>query len=368
MSNTKTSNPVLGLGKRKMQAKPKILIHEHLDCSPEPVRMLTRWDEIGFDKAKIAFPADVVTPWQEAKDATGWDRRRLRSLAAARYQKFIASYAQASLANYVQAIVDHVLPLMQTQDDLLAITRDRIATAVKDGIIGMELRFAPQLHTMGGLSLEEVMEPVIEGISASPFPVKLIVCALRHEDRDMAFRLADLSLRYRRHVGVFDLAADEELNPGVLPWWIDAAEYVREKSRGRIDLTIHLTETRKPTATDIKLIAAHKIRRIGHGIKGDWGQFLEVCPTSNEVTGQVASFKDHPIDRFLKEGKLVTVNTDGTLFTEVQLSDEYRKLQRAFGWGDREFLQVNLNAVAASSFSRAVKAQLRRKLREGYRG
>ncbi|MBZ0189580.1 MAG: hypothetical protein K8F91_25260 [Candidatus Obscuribacterales bacterium] len=365
MKEEQTRFPVLG--KRKMKAKPKILIHEHLDCSTEPLWMLSRWEQIGFDKARMPFPQDVVTAWLDSKALSGWARRRQRALAVNRYQKFIASYARMSLANYVQAIVDHVLPLMQTQDDLYEITSDRIKAAVKDGIIGMELRFAPQLHTMGGLSLDEVMKPVIEAVETSPFPMKLIICALRHEDRDMAFRLADLCLAYRRHVGLFDLAADEELNPGVLPWWIEAAEYLRTKSKGRTDLTIHLTETRKATARDKEMIRRHKIRRIGHGIQDDWSQFLEVCPTSNEVTGQVASYQDHPIDRFLKQGKLVTVNTDGTLFTEVQLSDEYRKLQEHFGWGDREFLQVNLNAVEASSFSKKMKSQLRGQLRRGYR-
>lgn len=59
-------------------------------------------------------------------------------------------------------------------------------------------------------------------------------------------------------------------------------------------------------------------------------------------------------------------NTDGTLFTEVQLSDEYRKLQETFGWTPADFLRVNLNALEASSFSKRVKARLRAKLNRTY--
>ena len=354
------------LGKRKMRQKPKIMIHEHLDCSLKPRTMLELWERIGFDKAQIGFPANVTDPWINAEGVAGVERRRLRRQAAENYHKFLVGYATKSLANYVQAIVDHVLPLMQTKQNLRRITRERIHDAKVDGIIGMELRFAPQLHTFGGLSLEEVMDAVIEEVDKSPFPLKLIICALRHEDGEMARKLADLAIKYRKHVGVFDLAADEEANPGVLDWWLPEAIRVREETEGDTLLTIHLTETRKATDLDRRLILENKIERIGHGIQDDWDKVREVCPSSNVVTGQVASIKAHPIDKFHKAGEPVTVNTDGTLFTEVQLTDEYLKLQEAFGWTEADFLKVNLTALECSSFPRAVKDELRAVLEAGY--
>lgn len=354
------------LGPTQMRRKPKIMIHEHLDCSLRPRTMIELWDKIGFEKAEIPFPANVVSPWNTAKKKSGNARRILRKKAVTNYQKFLVSFASESLANYVKAIVDHILPLMQSVENLKRITRERIHDAKVDGIIGMELRFAPQLHTAGGLSLEEVMDAVCEEVDNSPFPMKLIVCALRHEDAEMAKRLADLTIEYRDHVGVFDLAADEELNPGVLDWWLPEALRVREETDGETLLTIHLTETRKATARDKRLIAENGINRIGHGIQDEWTQVREVCPTSNVVTGQVESIDQHPIDQFYRAGDPVTVNTDGTLFTEVQLSDEYRKLQEAFGWTDADFLAVNLTALECSSFSSAVKDELRASLEQGY--
>ncbi len=363
-----TNNHNLFLGKRTMRSKPKVMLHEHLDCSLRPRTMLELWDDIGFEKAKIAFPADVLEPWHRAERERGQLRRQLRSQAVNNYREFLVGFASQSLANYVKAIVDHVLPLMQTKANLTRITRERIEDAVTDGIIGMELRFAPQLHTWSGLSLSDVMDAVLDGSKASPFPLKLIVCALRHENGDMARQLADLSLKYQRQVGVFDLAADEELNPGVLDWWLPEAERVRKVSGGKILLTIHLTETRRATERDKRLVREHNIGRIGHGIQDDWNEVLEVCPTSNVVTGQIKSFADHPINRFLREGKKVTVNTDGTLFTQVQLTDEYMKLQETFGWTEADFLKVNLTAVDASSFSKTQKARMRAQLNRAYNG
>lgn len=359
------------VGKARMRRLAKIQIHEHLDCSLRPLTMLQLWSAIGFDQAGMAFPQKVMTLWEAAqaiRDAADGDiaeAEKLEKRAARTYQKWLAGFASASLANYVKAIVDHVLPLMQTAENLTRITRERIEDAVNDGIIGMELRFAPQLHTFGGLSLHEVMDAVIAAVDESPFPLKLIVCALRHEDKAMCKQLADLAIEYKAHVGVFDLAADEALNPGVLKWWLPKARRVR---RSGIKLTIHMWETNEPTDDDIELLDDNEIDRLGHGVRGDrqGDRYLEVCPTSNVVTAQYDSIEDHPIDDLYRAGKRVTVNTDGTLFTEVDLTGEYLKLQDAFGWTLEDFFTVNITALEASSFDEEDKASIREQLEEAY--
>jgi len=366
------------IGQQRMRELPKILIHEHLDCSPRSRSMLRMWAEFGFDKAKLGFPKSVIRNWTAAQEIRNGRRSKknaclieeLEARAARTYQRYLVKFASASLANYVQAIVDHVLPLMQTMLNIEQITRERIEDAAADGVVGFELRFAPQLHTMGGLTLDQVMDAVVAGIADAPMPVKLIVCSLRHEGTfpvNPVRELVDLAIRYKEHVGVFDLAADEHAFPGVLPWWAPEAE--RARAAG-LALTIHLWETEDPTDQDIEMLERHNLRRIGHGIRGDrqGDRVLEVCPTSNVVTGQVASIEAHPIDRLHRAGKKVTVNTDGTLFTRVDLTEEYRKLQAAFGWGLSDFYAVNLTALEASSFSADVKAALRKRLDQAYNG
>jgi adenosine deaminase len=369
------------IGQQRMRELPKILIHEHLDCSLRPLTMLRMWEEIGFDKAKLGFPKSVRRNWAAAQELRNGRRSKkndtliaqLETRAARTYQRFLAKFASSSLENYVQAIVDHVLPLMQTMLNLEQITRERIEDAAADGVAAFELRFAPQLHTWAGLGLDQVMDAVIAGIADAPMPVKLIVCSLRHEDNKEIVPvnpiedLANLAIKYGQYVGVFDLAADEHKYPGVLPWWLPAAMRVREAGIG---LTIHLWETDEPTDQDIEMLERHNLQRIGHGIRGDrqGDRVLEVCPTSNVVTGQVASIEAHPIDRLHREGKKVTVNTDGTLFTRVDLTGEYRKLQSTFGWSRSDFFTVNLTALEASSFAADVKADLRKRLDEAYNG
>ncbi|MBX9686999.1 MAG: hypothetical protein K2X27_09870 [Candidatus Obscuribacterales bacterium] len=338
-----------------LQALPKVLLHEHLDCSLRPLTMLELWAENAW-RVPQNFPTALRHRFASG-EVSG---------AAEDYQAFLAKDASLSLANYVMAIVHHVLPLMQSSERLTRITRERLEDAAADGVKALELRFAPQLHTRDGLSLEEVMDAVIAGCSGSKLHVRLTVCVLRHEDAAMAQRLADLAIAYRQHVGVFDLAGDEKANPGVLRWWAQEALRVREHG---IELDIHLWETDEPTDEDLRRLQEYEIRRLGHGMRGDRQaeRILEVCPSSNIVTGQVKSLSEHPIDRLLRQGRKVTVNTDGTLFTCSDLSNEYALLNRQFGWGEAEFLAVNKTAIAASSFSAEVKNEINSILENAYR-
>lgn len=318
----------------QFQRLPKVLLHEHLDCSLRPQTMLEMWNKIGFAAGPENFPADVATRWKNGNQQE----------AIALYQKFLQTEASKSLSRYVQAIVYHILPLMQTTESLTRITRERMEDAAADGIVAMQLRFAPQLHTHAGLTLHKVMDAIIAGLDKTSIPVVLVVCALRHEDEDMARKLVDLAIEYRSHVRLFDLAGDEHANPGVLAWWARQAARAREHG---IEPDIHLWETDQPKAQDIERLVEYGIDRIGHGVQGELqgSHLLEVCPTSNLITGVISSIQEHPVDRLLKSGKRVTINTDGTLLTATTLSGEYKLLAETFGWGHAEFHHVNLTAL-----------------------
>lgn len=281
------------------------------------------------------------------------------------YQKYIATFASASLKNYVDCIVWTVLPAMQSADNLYRITRERFEDAIEDGVIAMELRFAPQLHTAGGLSLDEVMAAVIRAVDESPIPVKLIICSLRHENRDMARQLVDLAIRHKTYVSKFDLAGDEHANPGVLDWWLDETARLAEHG---IALTVHLWETESDTDQDYERLKKAGITVIGHAIRGKHhgDRIAAVCPTSNVVTGQIESFANHPIDEMLFTGVRLTIDTDGTLFTLTSATNEYFLLAKHFGWGKTEFLVCNLTALEQIPLDPLLKQQLRGRLIRAY--
>jgi adenosine deaminase len=334
---------------------PKVLLHEHLDCSLRTSTMLRLWEKRGFDSGESDFPKTVLMLWQKGE----------REAAADAFQDYLAAEASRSLTGYINAINHFVVPLLQTEENIRLVTQERIADAVADGVSAMELRYAPQLSTIEGLSLAKVMDAIVEGVESSPIPVNLTLCCLRHENGQVAKSLADIALSYKQ-VTAFDLAADESAFPGVLDWWLKEADRVREHG---ITPTIHLGETNSVSDADIQKLIDHKIGRIGHGIRilenQDEGNYcFEVCPTSNVTTGQVKDLSQHPVNRHLQEGRRVALSTDGTLFNKTNLTNEYWKMHQTFAWGMPEFQKILGNAIDASTFDQNEKQRLHKAVTE----
>ncbi|WP_283138311.1 adenosine deaminase [Rhizohabitans arisaemae] len=85
---------------------------------------------------------------------------------------------------------------------------------------------------------------------------------------------------------------------------------------------------------------------------------LEVCPTSNVCTGQVARIEDHPLPRLLAEGLYVTLNSDDPPMFGTTLSREYQVAAHVFGLGKAELAGLARNAVNASYLDAPTKRQL----------
>nr|WP_055500924.1 adenosine deaminase [Nonomuraea pusilla] len=108
-----------------------------------------------------------------------------------------------------------------------------------------------------------------------------------------------------------------------------------------------------------EVIEGYGAERIGHGIAcladprlvaylRDTQLPLDVCPTSNVCTGQVAAIAGHPLPRMLEEGLYVTLNSDDPPMFATTLADEYRVAARVFGLGKEELAGLARNGVRAS--------------------
>jgi aminodeoxyfutalosine deaminase len=118
-----------------------------------------------------------------------------------------------------------------------------------------------------------------------------------------------------------------------------------------------------------EVIEGYGAERIGHGIScladprlvahlRDTQLPLDVCPTSNVCTGQVADLAGHPLPRMLEEGLYVTLNSDDPPMFATTLADEYRAAARAFGFGKPELAQLARNGVRASYLAEERKQAL----------
>jgi adenosine deaminase len=109
--------------------------------------------------------------------------------------------------------------------------------------------------------------------------------------------------------------------------------------------------------------------RIGHGIKAvedeallrelrDRQIPLEVCPTSNVVLRNVASFDEHPLLRLIDAGVVVTLNSDDPAMFHSNLMDEYEVARSIFGLPDERLAELARAGVRASFADDTLKQEL----------
>ena len=335
----------------EIQAVPKVLLHDHLDGGLRPQTILELARETGY--------SDL--PGDNAEELT----RRLTEGAH-----------RGHLEIYLDAF-RHTVAVMQTPDALRRVAAECAEDLAADGVVYAEVRFAPELHTERGLSLDEVVQAVLEGfrlgssVSQARAGRRITVYALLTAMRTAArsLEIAELAVRYRDEGVVgFDIAGAEAGWPPSRH--LDAFQYIK---RENFHITIHAGEafglrsiweavqwcgTERlghggRIADDIEISAEGNVRlgRLAAYIR-DRRIPLEMCPTSNVQTGAAPSIALHPLRVLRQLSFRVTVNTDNRLMSQVTLSSEFHRLAAEFGygWPDVEWLTINAMKSAFASF------------------
>src|ERR1700680_2813288 len=122
----------------EIRAVPKVLLHDHLDGGLRPQTILELARETGY--------RDL--PGDNAEDLT----KRLTEGAH-----------RGHLEIYLDAF-RHTVAVMQTPDALRRVAAECAEDLAADGVVYAEVRFAPELHTERGLSLDVVVEAVLGGL------------------------------------------------------------------------------------------------------------------------------------------------------------------------------------------------------------
>ena len=322
-------------------ALPKIELHLHLDCC------------LSYNAVRALDPA--VTQ-------------------AAYRRDFIAPERCSSLADYLR-YPPRSVALLQNADALQLAVDDLFEQLAQDRVLYAEIRFAPFLHTTGGLQAHQVVEIVDRAttlaIARTGIDVRLILCTLRHFDADSSLQTARLVTGFRgTQVVAIDIAGDEAGYP--LAPHVPAFEMVYENEMA---ITAHAGEALGPASVWQTL---EKLRpsRLGHGVRSIEDSrlvahlrasriHLEVCPTSNLQTGVSPDLPAHPIHRLYQAHVSLGISTDTRTISNITLNQEYAKIEQAFHWTAADFLTCNLNAVEASFAPPQLKAALRQKLISG---
>lgn len=167
---------------------PKIELHCHIDGSVRP--------ETIIDIAK-----------KENIELASYDVEDIR-------RETVVPLECESLDEYLKAFMIPNL-VMQSKESLRRITFELYEDAAKENVKYMEVRFAPVLHTVKGLTLEEVIESVICGIrdAEKEFDIKgnLILGCMRFMSAEKAFEVVEAGKKFLgRGVVAVDLCAGEE--------------------------------------------------------------------------------------------------------------------------------------------------------------
>jgi len=327
----------------EIQDLPKVELHLHLDCS------------LSYGVVKKIRP--------------GTSREQYRT-------QFMAPANCPDLTTYLSR-AENAIDLMQSEKHLQWVVADVVDQLVKDGIIYAELRFAPLEHMRKGLSAERVVDTVCRAIEKgsreSGIHLGLLLCTLRHYSESMSLQVADLCRAFKdRGVIGMDIAGDEAAHG------LDAHVAAFEKCHSSgIACTAHAGESMGYKSVE-ETIGRLKIQRIGHGVRAIENPetmalilsediHLEVCPTSNVLTGTVPSLDDHPVNRLYRGGVSLSINTDGRTISNVDLSREYKLLQKHFNWKKAEFFHCNIEAIKHSFVKEPIKQKLLDKINNAYK-
>jgi adenosine deaminase len=321
---------------------PKVELHLHLDCS------------LSYEVVSQIDPS--ITLEQYRRD-------------------FIAPDKCEDLADYLKRAPSSY-PLMQTEEQLRLVTLDLFEQLREDNVLYAELRFAPLLHTDGGLSAHQVVASVekatAEAIRKIGVEARIILCTLRYYSQAQSLETVHLVEDFRgTYVAGFDIAADRPGN--VIDDHLPAFRYARDQG---IPYTAHAGETRGPDNV-WDTVQHFAPARLGHGVPClerpalvehllEHRIHLELCPTCNVQTNTFYTYADHPIDKLYRAGASVGVNTDTRTISNITLSEEYAKLHETFGWEPEDFFNCNRNALEAAFIPDAVRDTLTAQLLDGY--
>jgi adenosine deaminase len=322
---------------------PKVELHLHLDCS--------------LSYAAVAQLDD--------------------SVSLEEYQReFIAPRRCTSLADFLTR-APRGFQLMQDEPALELVVEDLFQQLAADGVIYAEIRFAPLLHLERGLTPEQVVAAVDRAteasIRSSGIEARLILCTLRHFDREQSLLTARLVQQFRgSRVAALDIAGDEAGYP--IDAHIPAFRYAIDHGLHR---TAHAGEARGADSV-WETLREFRPSRIGHGVRSIEDPtlvqhlireriHLEVCPTSNLQTGIQQEFAEHAVDELYRAGVPLSISTDTRTITNITLTEEYRNLEEHFGWTDADLDACNRAAIDAAFIDESVRGGLKTRLTASYK-
>jgi adenosine deaminase len=320
----------LSIFSSKLRQLPKAELHCHLDGSVRPATLLDLAHE-----ARVQMPKH--TPEELAE--------------------FMRVDDAQTLEDYLKRF-DVTVSVMQSEEALERIAYELAEDAAEDGVRYIEVRNAPILNVVQGLTVVQAVEASLRGLrrAEKDFGIigRFIICALRNFSPEDSLEMAQLAVEFKNDgVVAFDLAGPEKGNPNARH--IAAFKYAREHN---LAVTVHAGEGDGAESVR-QAVHVCGANRIGHGTRliedpeltqyvNDRRIALEICLTSNVQTRVTDSYETHPLREYFDRGLNVTLNTDNRLMSGTTLTDEYVHAAENLGFTVDELAGIALNGFESA--------------------
>jgi adenosine deaminase/aminodeoxyfutalosine deaminase len=260
-----------------------------------------------------------------------------------------AIYAYSDFDAFLKAFAA-VGKRLRTPEDYALVTRRLLERLAAQHIRYAEITLAAGVVLWKGQEFAPIFEAVRDAASESVVEVRWILDAVRQFGVEPAMRVAELAAeRVGDGVVAYGIGGSEERGPA--EWFTEVFAFAR---RLGLRLTAHAGESMGPESVWAALCLGAE--RIGHGIAAardpellryirEHDIPLEICMTSNLVTGVVARLEEHPVRCLFDAGVPIVLNSDDPAMFGCSLTDEYRLAAKAF-----QFSEAELRGIAANGF------------------
>jgi adenosine deaminase len=263
---------------------------------------------------------------------------------------------------------DGASSVIRTRQDYTDLTRHYLVEQAKIGAVYVELFCSSSHAGMQGLSFDEHLLAVADGIDQAFAETgiigRIVMTCVRHLGPELAVDVARETVACGHpHVVGFGMGGNESLftQKDFYPAFKIAAD-------AGLGCTTHAGEVQGPESV-WDAIDHLPVDRIGHGVRSiedvklidelaRRGIVLEVCPGSNIALSVYPDYASHPLRKLYDAGVKVTLGSDDPPFFHTTLADEYQRAQDVFGFSKEELRGITQTAIAAAYVDGETKAAL----------
>lgn len=264
-----------------------------------------------------------------------------------------AAYQFDSLTSFLQVYYP-AMNVLQEEDDFYALAMDYLERAKANHVKYAELFFDPQAHTSRGVPLEAVINGYYKATQqATGTEAHLIMCFLRDMTAASAMETYRQAQPYRDKILGIGLDSDERDNPPE-----KFAEVFALAKKDGFHITMHCDIDQDDSIGHIRTALMDiGVERLDHGTNivedpelvayvKKHAIALTCCPVSNSFV--TADMKGREILELLRQGVMVTVNSDDPAYFQSYISDDMYALAVKFDLSREDIVQLAKNSFNAA--------------------